>query len=260
MISNPTPFLRIKWLDAPQPLRQEDKLRYWSATARCALAVNRTVGFRFRNVNGKGHLELMPLLTASLQYVHAHGGDEIFVPSAKSLSDHHLAGYMVILLGILAFLEYSELARLSAVRYFWPLPLLGTACFLFFFSDTAEPWGLWFFHGDWSHTELEHKFLEGAAILIALIELSVRTGWLKSRGWSYIIPSLMVFAGTLLVFHHGNHEPIVHTQHNWMGSEAMVLGVSKLTANLQSKPSWVARYAVPLMFVVLGLQLVFYIE
>jgi hypothetical protein len=45
-----------------------------------------------------------------------------------------------------------------------------------------------------------------------------------------------------------------------MGSEAMVLGVSKFTANLQSKPSWVARYAVPLMFVVLGLQLVCYIE
>jgi hypothetical protein len=217
-------------------------------------------GSGFAPQDGKGHLESMPLLTTFLLQVHAHGGDEIFVPSAKSLSDHHLAGYMVILLGILAFLECSEVARLPAVRYLWPLPLLGVACFLFFFSDTAEPWGLWFFHGDWTHTELEHKFLEGAAILIALIELSVRTSWLKGRGWSFIIPSLMVFAGILLVFHHGNHEPIVHTEHNWMGSEAMVLGVSKFTANLQSKPSWVARYAVPLMFVVLGLQLVCYIE
>jgi hypothetical protein len=70
----------------------------------------------------------------------------------------------------------------------------------------------------------------------------------------------MVFAGMLLVFHHGNHEPIVHTQHNWMGSEAMALGVTKFSANLQSKPGWVARYAVPLLFVMLGLQLVFYIE
>ena len=46
--------------------------------------------------------------------------------------------------------------------------------------------------------------------------------------------------------------------HPFIGRHA--LGVTKFTANLQSNPSWVARYAVPLMFVVLGLQLVFYIE
>jgi len=203
---------------------------------------------------------MLSLLTTLLLQVHSHGDNEIFVPSAKSLSDHHLAGYTVILLGLLAFLEYREGARIPWLRYVWPVPLLGVACFLFFLSDTAEPWGLWFFHGDWAHAELEHKFLEGAAILIALIDLLVRTGWLKSRGWSHLIPSLMVFAGVLLIFHHGNHEPIVHTQHNWMGSEATALGLTKFTANLQPKPSWVARYALPILFVVLGLQLVFYIE
>jgi hypothetical protein len=193
-----------------------------------------------------------------LQHVH---GDGVFVASAKSLSDHHLAGAMVILLGILWYLEHSKSAsRYRFLRYLWPLPLLAVACYLFFFSDTAEPWGLWFFHLDWAHSELEHKFMEGAAILIALIELSLRTGWLKSRAWRHITTGLMFFAGLLLLFHHGNHSEAVHTQHDEMGSEVLALGIAKLIADLQKKNGWAARFAVPLLFVVTGLQLIFYFE
>jgi len=203
----------------------------------------------------------MHLISVLLLQMHSHGSGEMFVPSQKSLDDHHLAGAMVILLGILAFLEYSQLAeRFRFLRYLWPIPLLGVALFLFFFSDTAEPWGTWFLRGDWAHAELEHKFMEGAAIAIALVELSIRAKWLQSRAWRHIITSLIFLSAFLLLFHHGNHEPIVHVQHNWMGAEVMALGIAKLISDLQIKPTIMARYVVPLLFVVVGLQLVFYIE
>jgi hypothetical protein len=202
----------------------------------------------------------MRLFGVFLIWFYAHAGAEAFTSSAKSLFDHHLAGAMVILLGVMAFVECRKAADVRPVRYLWPLPLLVVACYLFLFSDSAEPWGLWFFHGDWAHMELEHKFMEAAAILIGLIELSVRTGWLKGRGWRHIVTSLIFIAGGLLVFHHGNHEHMVHIQHNRMAAGAIALAAAKFASDMQSKPGSLARFGVPLLFIAICIQLALYVE
>lgn len=45
-----------------------------------------------------------------------------------------------------------------------------------------------------------------------------------------------------------------------MGSEVLALGTAKLISDLQKNHGWMGRYIVPLLFVVTGFQLIFYIE
>lgn len=208
------------------------------------------------------HLLLL-LLQATGMTEHAHHAQQAtegFDP--ESVNDHHLAGYCILAIGILFFLEqagFTQSAKWKWIKFIWPVTLLVLATFLITVRDPV-PWQM-----NWSNLifvqEFQHKVFETAAILMALIEISRRIGWLKHQAWALAFDSLILFTGVLLFFHSGGqHQHIVHVQHQWMGGVILGVGSSKSAADLGWGKPWMARYVVPLMFVVLGVQFARYVE
>ena len=204
----------------------------------------------------------MYLLMLFLQagHMHQHGGNEAFVPDPVSIFDHHLAGVLLILMGIFAFLEHSSLAsRHNWIKYLYPLPLLGLGLFLFFFRD-PEPWFQWLLNGEFDKTEVQHKFFETIAVLVGLIELFRRTKWLHQPAWPQVLNVLMLGGALFLLFHTGQHSAIIHLQHRWMGIVAITLAASKILSDVGWGGRWLGRYAVPALMLIFGLQFAFYVE
>ncbi len=186
-------------------------------------------------------------------------------PDLASIPDHHLAGYVLLLLAALAFLGHSRLAeRVRWLGYLFPLPLIGLGFFLLFRRDDIHVWPSQFFRLQIAETVVQHKLFESAAIAIGCIELARRLGWLKSPAWAHLVSVLMLGGGAALLFHGGQHSPIVHVEHRWMSCVIIALGLAKMASDLQpgsgrTRP-WLAGYVVPLLFLVLGLQFALYVE
>jgi hypothetical protein len=75
-----------------------------------------------------------------------------------------------------------------------------------------------------------------------------------------VLNTLILGAGIFLWFHGGHHTPIIHREHQMMSAEIFTLGVAKTIGDIQNRPTWLRLYVVPLLFLALGLQLVFYVE
>ncbi|MFY9583969.1 MAG: hypothetical protein WAR21_05705 [Candidatus Acidiferrales bacterium] len=205
-------------------------------------------------------MQLLLALFLQAQHMHEHVNDTASVTDVKSLFDHHLAGVTITVMGILLFLEYAKRVRYPFLTYLWPLPLIAFTTFVFIWSDPEEPWVHWILHGEWTQPVAEHKFMEMAGLSIGLIELFRRIGWLKNLAWRQLINALILAAGLILLFHHGNHVRIIHVEHFWMSAGILLIGVTKIVGDVQKEPGWVSRYVVPSLFVVVGLMLVFYRE
>jgi len=205
-------------------------------------------------------MELLLALVLQAQHMHDHVNDTTAVVDVKSLFDHHLAGATITLMGILLFLEYANRGRYPFLSYLWPLPLIAFTTFVFIWSDPEVPWAHWILHGEWTQPVAEHKFMEMAGLSIGLIELFRRIGWLRNLAWRQLINALILTAGLILLFHHGNHVRIIHVEHLWMSAGILLIGVTKTAGDLQKDPGWLSRYVVPFLFVVVGLMLVFYRE
>jgi len=201
------------------------------------------------------------MLVFQAEHMHDHASAMASRPDVISLFDHHFAGVLLILLGIIAYLEQTRLAdRHRWIRFLWPLPLLLLGTFLLVFRDRKEPWFDWLLQGMFSRTEVQHKIFESVAIAVGLIELLRRTGQLQSRSWRQILNTLMLTAGIFLLFHHGHHAHIVHLEHLWMGLVAVTLSLAKIVSDQGWSGRWLGLYAVPLLFLTLGLQFALYVE
>jgi len=182
------------------------------------------------------------------------------MPDAISLFDHHLAGALLILWAVLAYLEQSEAGRRRWVRYLVPLPLFLIGGFLLIFRDDADPWFRWLLEG---HIELEpvqHKLFESLAILLGFIELFRRTGTLKHPAWGQILNVLMLGGGVAILFHKGPHSEIIHIQHFWMAMVAIALALARIVGDLGWGGRWVRVYVVPALLLTLGMQFALYVE
>lgn len=198
-------------------------------------------------------------LALALQ-MHEHAGHEMPLADPVSLFNHHLAGVLVILLGIFAYLEQTELSEHRWVKFLWPLPLLVLGTFLMIYSDNPQFWP--FKLSRWARhwTAWQHKIFSLVAILLGLIELFRRTGRLRHPAWRQVLNILMLGAGVFLLFHRGHHTHVVHVEHLWMGSVAVALSLAKIVADLGLGGRWLGLYAVPGLIVTLGLQLALYVE
>ena len=182
------------------------------------------------------------------------------MPDAISLFDHHLAGALLILWAVLAYLEQSEAARHRWVSYLVPLPLFLIGGFLLIFRDDADPWFRWLLEGRFDLEPVQHKLFESLAIVLGFIELFRRTGTLKSKAWSQILNVLILGGGIALLFHSGPHNPIIHIQHRWMSVVVLTLALTKAVSDLGWGGRWVRVYAVPALLLTLGLQFALYVE
>ncbi len=183
------------------------------------------------------------------------------MPDAISLFDHHLAGALLILWAVLAYLEQSEAgARRRWVSYLVPLPLFMIGGFLLIFRDDADPWFRWLLEGRIELEPVQHKLFESLAVLLGFIELFRRTGTLKHKAWGQLLNVLMLGGGVAILFHQGRHSEIIHVQHFWMAMVAIALASARIVGDLGWGGRWVRVYAVPALLLTLGMQFVLYVE
>jgi len=190
-------------------------------------------------------------------------------PDPDSLRNHHIAGYGIIFLALLTYLEERDFAKLKYLKYFWPVLLYVIGFAVLIWSDP----------GTWPDGDtplmtqpeaIQHKIFALLALAIATVELFRRSGRLAHVAWRGVLSGAILTAGVFLLFHHGRHVHVVHLQHRAMGITAALLGLAKFTEpslagslGAERKLSLGQRlrsHLPSLLTLVLGLMFVFYFE
>jgi putative copper resistance protein D len=140
------------------------------------------------------------LSTAS--YVPGQAGTRPNTPAEKAWSEynHHWAGLIVLVIGLLALL--AQIGRVSWARN-WPLVFLALSVFLLLRSD-PETWplgpiGFWVSMTD--PEVLLHRIFALLVVGLAIFEWRVQTGRVASPGVRLVFPLLVAVASALLLTH-----------------------------------------------------------
>ncbi|MHB1936040.1 MAG: copper resistance D family protein [Acidobacteriaceae bacterium] len=116
--------------------------------------------------------------------------------------NHHWAGIVVLIAGLLAMLGRWDRARWA--RH-WPLAFLGLAIFLFLRAD-PEAWPLGprgFWASFYNPEDLQHRLCVLLIVSFVAFEWSVQTQRLRSAKAALVFPSVCALGGALLLTH--NH-------------------------------------------------------
>lgn len=180
-------------------------------------------------------------------------------PDAFSLFNHRLSGLLVILLGVLAYVDATASGTREHVRLLWPIPLLALGVYLLARSD--DPGWPPRLMGQLSTSEgIQHKIFAVLALSLGGIDMLRRLGRLTHPLWAYLFYAAMLLAGILLLFHGGHHSGTVRLEHSAMGAVAIAIALVKVTADRQRAARWLSTGLLPGLFLILGLQLVLYVE
>src|SRR3954447_7949056 len=190
-------------------------------------------------------------------------------PDPDSLRNHHIAGFGIIFLSLLTYLEERNFVRLKYLKYFWPVLLYVIGFAVLIWSDP----GTWPDGDTPLSTQpeaIQHKIFAIIALVIATVELFRRTGALAHVAWRGVLSGAIGIAVVFLLFHHGRHVHVVHLQHRAMGITAVLLGIAKFTEptldgsvgaqQRLSLPQRLRSHLPSLLTLVLGLMFVFYFE
>lgn len=215
---------------------------------------------------------------------HDHHG-EVLLPAgaidpAKLLADkqesefnHHLAGFFIVVAGILILAQEKLARRWPLAKYAWPLCFLGAGVFVLFFSDTEIwPWGTQSLIYALSHNpeDAQHKAFALILILVAWFEIqTLRRG--SNAAWSvWVFPALSLFGAVLLLFHShqaGMNGPNgmaimehIERQHRWYASIGFGIVLTKGLSETRIKYRPALRKTWPLLLIVLGTSLALYTE
>ena len=142
---------------------------------------------------------------------HQFGEDSVDDANDKAWSDynHHWAGIMVLLAGVLALLAASRWRGMRWARY-WPLSFAGLALFILLRADPeAWPLGPRPFWASFSYPDvLEHRLEALLIIGFAAFESAVQAGRLRKQWASRIFPLICALGAALLLTHsHGFGNP-----------------------------------------------------
>jgi putative copper resistance protein D len=122
------------------------------------------------------------------------------VDRAWSEFNHHWAGLVVLLAGILALL--SRLRFAGWARH-WPLAFAALALFLFLRADPENwPLGPRPFWASFSQTDvLQHRLYAVLVAGFAVFEWGAQTGRWKSARAAWVFPAVCALGGALLLLH-----------------------------------------------------------
>jgi putative copper resistance protein D len=114
--------------------------------------------------------------------------------------NHHVAGLVVLTMGLLAMLHVIGGRRWA--RH-WPLLFLGLAAFIVVRGDPgAWPLGPQGFWESMRYPEVvQHRLFALVVVLFGVFEWLVRTGRLRRRVFAYVFPLLSSVGGALLLTH-----------------------------------------------------------
>ena len=156
---------------------------------------------------------------------------------AYSERNHHVAGFMVLLMGLA---ELTHVLRLPSLRWAWlllPSALILGGVFIIIWSD-HEAWPIGslglvatFVGGD--HEILQHKIYGLLALGVGSVELFRRLGRIGHKAWASPLPLMAIVGGLMLFGHsHGFHPSAekIAMHHAIMGTMAVTAGSSKLVS------------------------------
>ncbi len=190
---------------------------------------------------------------------------------AYSERNHHIAGLLVVLMGLAELGHALRLTWSHWSRLLLPAAMIGTGLFLLVWSDhEAWPIGSLSFMQTFFGEDLEilqHKVYGVLALGVGAIEFIRRAGLVRHAGWSAPLALMALIGGWMLFGHsHGDH-PSAHKialHHAVMGTIALTAGSSKLIAGWLGRSGGVipSRWEVlwASLILVIGVQLLIYSE
>jgi hypothetical protein len=190
---------------------------------------------------------------------------------AYSETNHHLAGLMVLLMGLAEASHAMRLPSMTWARLLLPSAMLAVGVFLTIWSDhEAWPVGrLGFVETVWGQDQeiIQHKIYGLLALAVGSVELFRRLGRMRHTAWVAPLPLMAIVGGLMLFGHsHGAHPSAykIAVHHAVMGTMAVTAGSSKLisswihrgSASVPSKWEWLWAG----LIVLIAMQLLMYSE
>jgi hypothetical protein len=173
---------------------------------------------------------------------HQLGSAEAWEGSAKGIAysegNHHIAGFMVMVMGLAELSHGLHLPSLRWARLLLPAALMVAGVFLMIWSDhEAWPIGSLTFaetFGGGDYEILQHKIYGILALAVGSIELIRRLRRIGHKAWASPLPLMAIVGGLMLFGHsHGFHPSAqkIAMHHAIMGTMAITAGSSKLVSN-----------------------------
>ena len=140
---------------------------------------------------------------------------ELLAYKRESEFNHHLAGLLVLIAGLVMLAEGSTRHHGSLAQHVWPICFLVSGIFLLIFSDT-ELWPFasqsWYY-GLTHHMEvLQHKVFGVLLLALGVIELQRGRGTLTARWSGWVFP-LVATAGSIMLLFHEHQAGMVGPNH-----------------------------------------------
>lgn len=198
---------------------------------------------------------------------------KLLADKRESEFNHHLAGFFVLLAGVLLFAEGSIRERWPLVRLVWPACFLMGGLFVLIWSDT-ELWPFgpqsWYY-GLTHHAEvLQHKTFAVLLLALGVIEIQRARGVLKTVWSTWAFPVLAVIGSAMLFFHDHragmrgpNPMELMHriqSEHFSFAMAGFGIGLSKGLAETRSAWRPLFERLFPALLMVLGALLMVYVE
>jgi hypothetical protein len=199
---------------------------------------------------------------------------------AKLLSDkresefnHHLAGLLLFMAGLLILTEYVFRDWAAIARYMFPICFLLSGVFVLVFSDT-ELWPFgpkpWIQGVVANHEVLQHKTFAVMLLVLGSVELVRARNQLNAVWTAWVLPVCAVAGSVLLLFHshdagmHGPDHPAtmarIQMQHFSYSGVGLGIGVSKGLSEVHNKWQSVFNKVYPALMILLGVLLMAYVE
>jgi hypothetical protein len=190
---------------------------------------------------------------------------------AYSEFNHHLAGFLVVLMGLAELTQAGRLPFSGWAKALLPVSMLVAALFLLIWSD-HDAWpigplsvGQTYF-GE-NHEMIQHKTFGVLLLAVGIVELLRRFGRLTHIAWTVPLPLLATIGGVMLFGHSHEAHPFaqkIEIHHAMVGTMAIAAGSAKFlsgwfgSASTAPRVTWEWIWAG--LVLALGIQLFCYFE
>ena len=219
-----------------------------------------------------GHEGMLMAMDDSAQ-MDASQQRKLLADKKESEFNHHLAGFFVILAGLLIFAKDTVFPGKSFLRYAWPACFLVAGLCLLAFSDT-ELWPFgpqsWWYGLTHNPEDLQHKTFALILLALGIIEVQRARGILKSVWATWAFPVLAAFGSVLLLFHEhhtgmhgaGHMNTMAHIQAEHFSFAIAGFGIGAFRGLSEVPTRWQVLFSRlwPLLMIGLGVLLLLYSE
>jgi hypothetical protein len=184
-----------------------------------------------------------------------------------STRNHNVAGWIVLAIGAIMFLQTFEIRRAPWLRPSWTVLAMAIGVLILIFSD-PEGWPvghLTLLQSLESKEVFEHKLSGVVVLALGLVEYLRLRGSLSCPAWGLFLPLLAIAAGGILVQHQHAVSNFAYLgranlPHITEGITSILIGVTKILYDWRLWRGRLAALAWPALTVALALQLILYTE